>query len=221
MKTRNLTWHLFACICAASLSLSSCRENGKDQPTPAVKIPLEVYNYCYFKVGSWWVYQDSATGNLDTVFVTESQKGTDSSYYQKNSTQPIYEWFTMNTRSTDNGYNYKYTLHTSWEHSVVFRIKTKPGHAAGQTICFFWQLFDGKKLHPYTQNGEVTFIHSVDSLSLLSATYHDILVFKDSENITEENAETLFYYSKGTGIVKKEMPGKNQTWQLISCHIQQ
>lgn len=60
---RNL---LYLIICYA-LGLSSCGPN--DEVKPTYYIDQDTKDFCIFNVGSWWVYQDSASGQRDTVTI--------------------------------------------------------------------------------------------------------------------------------------------------------
>ncbi|MDZ4758730.1 MAG: hypothetical protein SGJ10_11430 [Bacteroidota bacterium] len=61
----------------------SCNLNKKPKCTQSntVHVPQNAIDYFYFKEGSWWVYEDEATKEQDSVWVSYSRKDTLSPYF--------------------------------------------------------------------------------------------------------------------------------------------
>lgn len=62
MKTK-----IILAITVATTSLISCNK----EPKPDILLSDETKNYLMQPVGSWWIYEDSVTGILDTVRLTD------------------------------------------------------------------------------------------------------------------------------------------------------
>lgn len=59
--------------CIVLLSARCKRRDCSKDIVPKVMIPQEVLDYVDFKAGTYWVYQDSATGRIDSEVVLSSQ----------------------------------------------------------------------------------------------------------------------------------------------------
>jgi hypothetical protein len=79
-------------IFALTLNLASCkkslsyhRENLDPecaQPGNTCVYATEAKEYFYFKTGSYWVYQDSVSGQRDSMYVTTSSNNTAGVYFK-------------------------------------------------------------------------------------------------------------------------------------------
>lgn len=69
LKCRTLClWWVLAAICSGLGGCTGCPYSEE----PNMLIPQEVMDYFGFaKEGSWWAYQNQATGEVDTLFVTD------------------------------------------------------------------------------------------------------------------------------------------------------
>lgn len=61
---------ILAGCCALGALLFACR---KEVEPPTVPLPAEMAAYTLFQPGTHWVYQDSATGTLDSVWVVKTE----------------------------------------------------------------------------------------------------------------------------------------------------
>ncbi len=199
-------------------SLQSCKRDNGPAPEPYfVPTPQKINDYTFFKMGSWWVYHDSANNLYDTVKVTTVNQGIDT-FRRDGRVEFYYDWFIFNTFSTYTGYNYKYFYGGDWG-PLTWRVKSKPGDWDGQTFCFF-DFPIGTKRAPYTQNGIVTFLDTASTMIIDSKQFSSVYQFEDTENSTEGKKKTNFYFAKNVGIIKKVIDNST-VWKLVDYHVTQ
>ncbi len=67
---RHLKLHLLL-LALPCLSLQ-CKDDIWSDPKDVTRLSEEFKSYAYFKEGSWWVYKELGSGNLDSAYVTRS-----------------------------------------------------------------------------------------------------------------------------------------------------
>ncbi len=74
-----------------------------------------MYDYGYFLPGTYWVYEDSVSGAIDSVWVYDAYKEIDTvSSSSSNGLDPgIYDWFKIKTRSSYFNADYYYWSNSS------------------------------------------------------------------------------------------------------------
>jgi hypothetical protein len=202
------------------LLLASCNKY-EDLPdrTPHYP-PQEVKDYCYFLPGTYWLYQDSLTGIKDSVYVISAGEGLDTTYNSDGKLLGFYGWFTTITKSSNTGDTYEYNFNASWSTGnghIVFRVRS--GSNYGNTIGFLTPLMVGSAKNSIYSDGIITITGIYSNINVNSNLYHNIVEINDNKNSTEKNENTLFYYSKNIGIVKKKFMSSQQNWGLIKYNI--
>jgi hypothetical protein len=66
---------IYYSLLACALLACSCH----DEPV-GIPLPPEMKEWVYFKPGSYWIYQNDSTGEIDSVFVVSASFKTDSDY---------------------------------------------------------------------------------------------------------------------------------------------
>ena len=224
--------------------LGSCKpEKPKDPITITYKLG-EVANYMVFKQGTYWVYENDVTGEIDSQWVTScqvgqyTQKGTEA--YSSHITL-IQDFFEMNiaTNFIDGyGDNPRWKV-SSWGASVngypsitqgYLVSKTKKANTTGSTCDVF--------IKPYYTGSN----HSVYQISLLTnydlngTNYDTVRVFRVGADrcgfqskIPTANGTSDYYFAKNFGLIKiynmsfraSDGVPLNQTWSLIRKKIVQ
>ncbi len=195
----------------------SCKPNDPAPPKEPETFLVwqEGWDYCFFKTGTWWVYQDSLSGAYDTMRVYEDDKGLDSVKDNNGRLENIYEWFVVKMSSSYSGYNYYHRNHMSF-YNQVRRIKTKPGDYVGENIYYIYPSTIGKKLGYYNDISEVK--EKNDSASHLSKTFKNVIKISHTNDETEGKKPTLYYIAKNIGYYRKEV-GTTEVWKLIDYNI--
>jgi len=198
-----------------------CRKHDDDGSwmKPPLLIPDEVKAYSLFQPGSYWVYIDSVSERVDSVYVYETSHSYDTvEYFNK---PRVYEIYTVKMRSAMDGYDYEFEVNTTYSYynDNMFNVwieKYKPGDYVGQTLLFLWPLNIG-----YDMNYVGTHIIVKDVIDLYlqnSETYKDVIqIYHDigvevSKNVTN-------FIAKDFGIIRKEYADSNQVWKLTRSHI--
>ena len=175
----------------------------------------------FFKVGTYWVYQDSTSGALDSEWVYSSTDGFDTIRESYPSLPAgIYEWFKFRTYSNYGPVNEIYyevsMTFSSPNRSRVFRFKD-----AAETICMTSLFIDGDINYPPPQGSVVTCKGTIGDMIILNHSYRNVVKFNDSKNITEKNNNTNFYFAEHSGIIRKELIDSARVWNLKQFQIVQ
>lgn len=212
----------------------------KPAPEPeAVPLPAELKSYTLFEPGTYWIYRDSATRQLDSVWVVSTEKeifklgsgGTSDRVDLK------HEAFTLRTSSSSSGLQYVYTIH---------RECSLPYQESQSTKGPCWVLERGRYLPNSTADagGELVFPYSIakDKPTFLVAyaaimypywysqptvlngtAYSGLLQVKLTADVSEGGWPAHYYWVPGQGIVLRRINrnGRWQTWQLVRSHIVQ
>jgi hypothetical protein len=186
-------------------------------------LPRELKDFTYFKDSTYWVYQDSATGDLDSFFVYDSRDIY--SNYIDNTGKPLanMEVFQYFTNSSRDGFTYYYLTdlianrYNDFPNVRVLRVREK----AGVNIInhFYTYPMEVGKFDAY-DNSILTLTKRTDTMTFLH-TYKDVLKYTDNNNSTENNDSTTFYVAKNIGIVRKEIPAQGKIWNLLRYRIVQ
>ncbi|MBW3372892.1 hypothetical protein KYK31_02825 [Hymenobacter norwichensis] len=220
------------------LSSTACH---KERPEPeAVPLPAELKSYTLFQPGTHWIYQDSATRQLDSVWVVSAEQtvhrlGNGS----KNKTYPTlkYEDFRLRTRSGRGGPDRLYSID---------RTCTLPNREdqASQLPC--WSVRRSQDLPNSTADEEGTdvfpYLIDRDKASFLNiynavlyyywnsqvqriggVPYDELLQVKLTADASENGWPVHYYWVSGKGIVRQRIRRNNvvQTWTLVRSTIVQ
>jgi hypothetical protein len=207
---------LLLIICFAGCKKDSSTEN----PEPLL-IPQEVKDYMMFQPGTYWVYIDSVSGRVDSLYVTETKHEFDTlvigSYPKR-----VYEIFVVKSHSSMDGYDYTFEVNTTYsanDNDVfdLFEEKFKPGDYAGQTLWFIYKPYVGQIFYEGNATKMVKNIYPIFKLNN-SVYYNVIEVYHDISAIDVSNHVTNYFASK-FGIIRKELLDSNQVWNLARSNI--
>jgi hypothetical protein len=237
---------LLTAICLPLLLvMGACKpDKTKDPITITYKLG-EVKDYMVFKPGTYWVYQNDITGEIDSQWVTScqvgeySQKGTEE--YSRHITlkQEFFEMYIAtnfidgygdNPRWKVSSWGQKVNAYPSPDYAYVAR-KTKTANKTGGTAAVY-----GK---PYymSDKKEVFQISLLTNYELNGSTYDTVRVFRvgadwcfpQSKIPSLDGGNSDYYYAKNVGVIKIYNPSYrvsdgvplNQTWSLIRKNIVQ
>ncbi|MES2565803.1 MAG: hypothetical protein V4565_02985 [Bacteroidota bacterium] len=114
---KKLAYMLFIGICLTAFTKCKRSPEPVDQ---GFKSPVnqDLYDYAYFKPGTYWVYEDSISGILDSIYITFANKGTytnGDAEVAKGLYRGTFSWFTCNALSSFDHYKYQNWLDQSYE----------------------------------------------------------------------------------------------------------
>jgi hypothetical protein len=219
-----------------TLFYSSCK---RDVPTPqpaAPPVPLQdLTAYSYFKTGTYWIYKDSATAILDSVYVPYD---TSYSYYQNNRVQAAGNYMYYDTRTysyLDNHYCYLRISMGYYGLSDGHLVGVERTTNLGTSYLMSNEFIIGQAIYHPSSPGVITCQGFNDSININGISYNKVVHFHDTKNASELtytttygycNPTTDFYIAKNIGIVRKRIRDYqfntvNRTWNLVRYHINQ
>ncbi len=182
-----------------------------------------VKHFFYFKVGSWWVYEEENSGARDSVYVTiasENPNNYDFNVEVYSTYQDYYyrfwpEYYPVNG-CPQNGKICKRCL-------IVKRSKYKPGDFVAEGRCFLFIPLEGDSQGVY-YNGfpeNRIYIEEVnDSLQLINLTFGRSISVYENFTLMEGKQQTRHTFSEDVGLVRKELLDSNRVWNLVDYHIE-
>lgn len=217
----------FIYIAFISICLIGCSKCKKKQPEPekvySFPIQPDLYSYAYFKAGTYWVYQDSVTNVLDSVYVTSSDSGT---YTNAPGTPNLYagtfNYFSCSMLSSYDHYRYQNWMDQSYEVNgskpVVNRSRYATTNSGSNT---------GSDILIGLINIGTSFGNNIKYDYFYNTFNVKILVFPNTQkwinptNYYDDNQKTNYFIAKNIGIVRREQLDSGKTWNLIRYHIVQ
>lgn len=212
------------------LAFSSCKEDKTMEKPYCTQNPggcqsiLEAKKFFAFKLGTWWVYEEETSKVRDSVYVTDSYIS-----------ETTYD-FDIRTHSTLSDYNYHYwPNYASGSNQcdtkypvkgkclIVDRSKYKLNDFVGQSNCFFYHCKIGDFETCFNTNFDNNKIIVEDirlSFDLLDLSFDETIKIHELNTFIEGRQATNHYFSKGVGLVRKELIDSNQVWNLVSYHIE-
>jgi hypothetical protein len=184
--------------------------------------------YYYYKVGSYWIYEEQNSGDKDTVIVTYSDSGISAA---NNSYWSFY------ASSTYYGAEYRYEFNDSFstyciarpncQCRQVKRSKLIPLEYSSEERIFIFPLIQGNLTHTNSGTSQIT--SYLDSITINNTIYENVFVNHvdvcATEDINYQNwddgVEVEFYFCKHFFIIRKDLPSYNQSWKLVECNILQ
>lgn len=218
------------------MQLSSCflKNKEKDEetvctPQNTAYFPQDAKDRFFFKTGTWWVYQNITTKELDSVWVSNANWSYVSSDnmedgYIKNK---CYETGIVEIYSLRNGeitfltqrmFSYlgaKPNINPSQEHNTLYESNPNFNYRP----IYRFNITGGQYETPNQINAEIVFI---DSITINNKQYMDVLYYSYLSNIPPPYEYIKdAYYAKNSGAIKYTRSDDNTQWELIRSHINQ
>jgi hypothetical protein len=191
----------------------------------------EVKDYFYFKMGSWWVYEEEHTGNRDSVYVNETWTDTSSVLFSTEliSSYDEYEyrfWTTgVNGSLVDNNLTKKKVKSTR-----VKRSKGKSGDYVDEQTCFLFYPYEGLATTTSYISGAGVENYHIGKLEIEKVfenyvvndlEFHQVVFVSEEFTSIYDGQPTNHFYAPHIGLIRKELIDSNQVWNLVSYHINQ
>lgn len=220
----------------------SCRKYNTPPQVDLGHFSLDTIKpYLYFKPGSWWVYKNDSTGEIDSQVMINSKYST--IFAASSRRKYTYNDISSTVKSLTNSYfydisslglspevyNWKFFMHWS-------RSRHKSGDFDGINSIFMVP-FD-----PNIDFGSASercfYRGKLPTLTLNGFTFYEVLKFEvqgdpswpDSKIPTSDKGTSTYYWAKNVGLVMIEngdedqryLPPKiiYQKWELINYHIE-
>lgn len=236
--------NIFAAFLIACMAFyfSGCVKDTKVKPsiqnyTP----PVALSDYCFFKPGTWWLYQDSISGAKDSVYVAagsvqtytvgpndgKDYTGTFHHYYTKTidgiGDEREYDIYDEDAAQSAKCCGGRYYCEVHWNRPPK---QSQAGIYFGSYTHIFNVFTNGVTGGGgFSGNyGEQCWARGKQpDIQVSGVVYSNVCVFQTSyaedflTNYMKFNR--MNYFSKNIGIIKSIDLDSNRTWLLISCHI--
>ena len=184
----------------------------------------EVKEFLYFKDGSYWVYEEETTGELDSMYVIGSENYPNSYYFSTTIHSQLdsydYEyWSILGTGCPDTG-----LVQDGLRCTHIKKLKGKPGDFVSETYVFFYWAEKGDFMtnwvyqHP---DNAVLVKEVLSTYDLSGETYQDVYVVEEEYDASENKQHTMHYYARNHGLVRKELLDSGEVWNLVRYNLVQ
>lgn len=204
--------------------LSTCRNEEIPEPSSCgdAQTVEQMKEWVYFKTGTWWIYEEETTGIRDTVTVTSDGEGL---------SQGGYETFGSVWHSSLDGYNYDYWFNDSYsgvstqDNCFSRRIscsKYMPGEFFGAGYVYIFPLIKGRTAgiqSTTSLDGQFSIQLYPFTYISLQDTFINCVKFHTPYAVQHNWAEANYTVAKNYGVVRKEVVGLGQNWNLIEYEI--
>jgi hypothetical protein len=236
MKNTPIIPYIFCCL--GLLLLSACDKDpskpgyqGKP-PKPEyyrIKMNEELKSYLWSKPGSYWIYKNTKTGDLDTHIIR-------SFYFDSILVKGIYPYskhrtiyYDIMTRSFYStfikDYYYEYTRTFNPQATDLYITSNKIYREGNGSINtpFVYPFVLGTGSGNGSSN--TTYIGMDSTLTIQGKTYQNVAKFDiDKDDIWEEKlncirSNNIYYWAKDVGLIKKKSISCNYSWELIEYNI--
>ncbi len=226
-----------------TLLLIQCKDKNNDKPPVDLghfSLDSTVAPYLYFKSGSWWVYKNDSTGEIDSQVMNWSDYRLINAISEKR--KYSYNDIVTVIKSASNGYYYDVSSmglaadSYNWKYSMRWtRSRHKSGDYDGINSVFLYPLDSTFDFGSASE--ESHFRGLIPKMDLNGFTFYDVLKFEvkgdaswpDSEMITTDNGISTYYWAKGIGLIKVSNDDfdmrynppirKTQSWEIINYKI--
>ena len=217
------------CLTALCLVLSNCKHEQPTEPAAACQYDSsveEMKKWYYFKIGTWWIYQEETTGALDTVTVYHNWDGINTGGFEG------FEW---TATSTFDNYDQFYWFNTSYSiHCLsrkecnchkLSRGRGQAGDYVGEGWLFLYPIIEGNFSYLISSNGsfggQTTLNTLTDSIQHNGITYYNVAAWHVYPDGSEGDIASDYLIARNVGVIRHEVPSQNKIWNLISYQIQQ
>jgi len=186
----------------------------------------KIKDHYYFKTGSWWVYQEVTTHQLDTQWVSQGWENDCKFRLTIKSSLDDYDrerWAHLLGPSKNCGLVEKRRL------AYIERSKGKGGDFIGTSYIGIFYPVKGDSLGHFGGGGyytpqEYSYLrvkNTHSNYNILNKIYTNVIEIGDDYNMVENSQPTTHYYAEGVGLIKKELIDSNQVWILIDYNVEQ
>jgi hypothetical protein len=210
----------------------ACKKEAVKEPTfcdqhPDQCAPIsEAKDFFLFKMGSWWVYEEETSKVRDSVYVTEYSNTETYDFdarYTSALTGYTYHFFPFGHTYAGGVADCDPVKPINTRCISILRSKYKSGNFVAEDVCFF--VYYNKNYSSSTENSafidnKITINDVYNSYNLNSNIFGKTIKLSELHTSIEHNQPTNHYYSKGVGLIRKELLDSNQVWNLVNYHIE-
>ncbi len=190
----------------------SCPENGTIE---------DMKEWFYFLPGTYWIYQEETSGDLDTVHVYDGWE-TESSFRVETQSSVLEEWIPGLWVKYNYYYNYtgsrtclsvpQCTCHK------LERVKSRISDFVAASTILHFPFIEGNYANVYGgTTSDVILIN--DTVEVDGQEFEPVSAVNIGIDVTEMDKEVEYYYARNVGLIRKTWPSEGKTWNLIEYNI--
>lgn len=206
---------------------NSC--NKDDKEPMEFYIPQELLDYFYFHPSSYWVYENTKTGDLDTVIIRERNKIVFDGYWGDKIEEAKIAYYSKYYKTTN-----KFSVNTLGTSSclrnnnfssssicyTLISAKSKPSNFIGEARYFSYPFVKEWWGNSSLINKSKFIVEDIiDSVEVDSKYYKNVVKVFINSSMHDESNDVIYYWAKNFGIIKKEDITNSEDWILIESKI--
>lgn len=217
-------WRLLIVLIFCGFMFSACKkeENLVCTDKNTVKINQHALDYFYFKEGTWWVYEEETTGEIDSIWVTGGSKYYHNPWELKkysncNRGKCVEVAFVQfeseeHNWSNNNDFLYRYRIEAGWENG-----ESSVSAGSGAYFSSSNTRLTYKSNKPVSPTGAEAVVINLDSVFVKDQTFNDIMyMYYPPESVGDWLQEA--WYAKNIYLVKFKR-SDSTTWSLVKYNI--
>ena len=230
------------CLTLLILLFTQCKDKEEPIPQYCIDFPLtcidcaetpelcvdmeKIKDHYYFKTGSWWVYQEVNSHQLDTQWVSEdwvNDCNFDLTIKSSLDDYRRHRWTHLRALSKNCGMSPRGNI------ASIERSKGKGGDFIGTSYMgIFYPIVGDSTLNfggggypseSYFSRLRVKNVYT--NYNILNAQYTNVIEISDDYNMVEHSQPTTHFYAEHVGLIRKELIDSNQVWLLIDYNVEQ
>lgn len=186
--------------------------------TPVQHYPIDTFllNHFNYKLGTYWIYKDSLTGEEDSFFVHDN---TFSSIQEISNSPALTDNIDIDIFQYNNAKQYI----AKWKMSLCARIifLAYAGNIDISYNAFILIPFKAGLIgYNDADSGYVISVNNIDTIN--SVTYYNIAIIRHLNDFFHVNAffDDTFYFNSDVGIIKMDLKhDTHNIWELERCKI--
>ncbi len=206
---------------------NSCKKDPDPEPVHHFLKLGNFVDYVWAKPGSYWIYKNTKTYELDTHFCNAFKFDTVTATGRYKDTRHItvtYERIRRNIYSTFNKWNiYDKTIDFPPQTQAYSGYNYIDRNVSGEGIITAFIMPFTKGIVFGNGSSNTTVIDTIPSLTLNNKTYYDVVKFDIDLDSQWENTPpyktSIYYWAKDVGLIKKTSKLDNYSWELIEYNI--
>jgi len=202
---------------------TACTPSSSCQPVKAAK------EFFLFKQGSWWVYEEENSHVRDSMYVYSYANGSDYNFeiVIKSALDDFEYDYWPEYYANPNDHMCSKTANISKKCMSIKRSKGKPGApgvfvSEGRCMFFQYNLYDS--VYSYNNDFANNFVHIKSILpnyELEGFNFGETVKILDLHDAQANNHSTYHYYTRGVGLVRRELIDTAEVWNLVNYHIEE
>jgi len=206
------------------LLLFGCRRDGGNGSSAQLEtVDDEVKDYFLFDAGSYWVYQDTVSLQVDSIFVLESSTSRDTIQQTNGGLTAIWETVSVIKGSSLFGDTLINWCRPSEKIGPQWKVRKQRqvnNITAGSAFAAVLP-FDSTSTHTLDGVGWITSEANHDSLMVNDSLFLDVVEFANSADSTEAGNFTRHFYARGVGLVKFVNVSTGAVWEIDRYYVSQ